>query len=141
MASPDHFPDQFSVLARRDGSRLRLWISGDLDLANRELVDAMLKAMISTSDELPAELRFDMGNVTFIDSAGLTILLAARKIIRDVDGKMVVIRPPPQLSRLLESAALTEEFTLEHADVEPLVGRDASIGHADGGPAAGSAGL
>lgn len=102
----------------------------------------MLKAMISSSDDLPAELRFDMGNVTFIDSAGLTILLAARKIIRDGDGKVVVIRPPPVLSRLLETAALTEEFTLEPRQAEPIADRDEAVGHADGGPAraSGSAG-
>jgi anti-anti-sigma factor len=119
MTSPEQFPSQFSVLARRDGSRLRLWISGDLDAVNRDLVDAMLKAMITASDELPTEVRFNMGNVTFVDSTGLTVLLAARKIIRDVDGQVIVVRPPPMLSRLLEITALTEHFTLEPVDSVP----------------------
>ncbi len=116
MASPEQFPDQFSVLARRDGRRLRVWISGDLDVANRDLVDSMLKAMVTASEDLPTEIRFDMGNVTFVDSSGVTVLLAARKMVRDVDGQVIVIRPPPMLSRLLEITALTEQFTLEPLD-------------------------
>jgi anti-anti-sigma factor len=113
MDTPEQFPNDFSVVGRRDGPRLRVWLSGDIDIASRDVIDALLNALIEASGLPPTEIRFHMSHVTNVDSSDLTVLMTARRLIHDHGDRVVVERPPPLLTRLLEITALDQHFTLE----------------------------
>jgi anti-anti-sigma factor len=65
-------PD-FDISATRCGAKVRLILSGELDLATEPQVERHVAAALAAG----ADLVIDVSQVTFIDSAGLGVLLAA----------------------------------------------------------------
>lgn len=53
-----------------------------------------------------------MEEVEFADSAGLSAILACHRMARQKGGEVVLVRPSPELSRLLRLTRLDEIFTI-----------------------------
>ena len=82
--------------------------AGELDLAAAPDLEKRL-AEAESSD--PAAIVVEMGEVGFIDSTGLRVLLAAAARAREGGWSFRVVAPTPQVARLLEltrSEALLE---------------------------------
>jgi anti-anti-sigma factor len=60
-------------VARSDGDQLHLAVSGDIDLANAPTVEGELAAAIPN---LATAVELDLGDVSYLDSAGLHVLFA-----------------------------------------------------------------
>jgi len=60
-----------------------------------------------------ATLRLDVRRVTFMDSSGLRIVIAATETARGRAGDLVLVAPAPSVLRLLDVSGLSEHLTVE----------------------------
>lgn len=93
-------PMPLSVTREEAHDEIRLRVSGELDLRTS---DILLEALTSPADR---RIALDLSELSFIDSTGLSVLIAARK-----QGAIIVLRnPPPQMQKLLSITGLQGEF-------------------------------
>jgi anti-anti-sigma factor len=84
-------------------------VSGEVDAHSAESFAAALEA--AGGD--PASIVLDLSGVTFMDSSGLLVLVAAQQR-SDAGGPGVVLRSPShQIVRLLDLAGLAETFDIQ----------------------------
>lgn len=97
--------------ARQQGIFL-ITVTGDLDFAAAER--APLAAALSSyrSDE-PLDVVLDLGGVTFLDSSGLSWLMAVRSAAALADRRVRLRRSSPLVDKVLEMAGLTRYFPAE----------------------------
>ena len=79
---------------------------GDLDLASAPTLGAVLDQMTAQPDHLI----LDVSRLSFIDSTGLGLLMAASRL---VGGRIWLKECSPQLRRLLALTSVTDLFCLE----------------------------
>ncbi|MCI5892634.1 MAG: anti-sigma factor antagonist [Clostridiales bacterium] len=53
-----------------------------------------------------SSLIFDLGGVTFMDSSGLGMIMGRYKKLKAMGGKMMLVRPRPQVDRVLELSGI-----------------------------------
>ena len=100
-------PDPQPVVDHVDGSvvvRLR----GHFDVATAPSVWTALEQSIADGDRLV----LDLGNVTFIDSSGLSVLLRAFQVLGP-DGSLVIKSPTEQARRLFETSGVLSVLSFE----------------------------
>ncbi|WP_037503506.1 STAS domain-containing protein [Solirubrobacter soli] len=96
--------DEFSVSRRRAGDAIVVAPVGEIDLATVPVVEAEIAAAI---DETPA-LVLDLRDVTFIDSAGLRLVLeTSRKA-----APFSVVRGPREVQRVFGLVGLDERLDM-----------------------------
>jgi anti-sigma B factor antagonist len=97
-------PPSFSLVVRGDDGPA-IVLAGDIDLS---LVPEVRLSIGEAMARGAAPLVFDLGDVTFLDSSGLSVLLAASQ---HTD---VVLRSVPSCVRtLLEICAVEDRFQIE----------------------------
>lgn len=99
-----------SVTAVRHGAAQILYVKGEVDATSAWRVDAAVMGV------LPAQIVHgpvivDLSDVTFFSAAGITALVAARKLCDGLADLRIVAASPPVM-RLLEATALTGELTV-----------------------------
>ena len=88
----------------REEQTLTVALRGDLDHhAARPLMDR-LNVLIDR--ELPAKLVLDLGELSFMDSSGIAVILRAKRSMEALGGNLVVIHIPRQAAKVLEAAGL-----------------------------------
>lgn len=98
MSAEDPIP--LSVVREEGAGEIRVRVSGEVDLRTADL---LLGALSPAGDR---RIALDLTEMTFIDSTGLSVLIAARKA-----GAVIVLRnPPPQMQKLLSITGLGAEF-------------------------------
>lgn len=91
----------------RDGSLLRLKITGRLDsLTSREL-----EAALRTGLEDITQLAFEMRGTEYVSSAGLRVILAAQKVMNR-QGSLTILNPNPAVMEVFEITGFTEILTI-----------------------------
>jgi anti-anti-sigma factor len=75
-----------------------LVISGDLDIATRDAVPLLVRDAITSTT---AEIGLDLSGIDFIDCAGLTGIMRARKLAVEHGCRMHVAAASPAVERLL----------------------------------------
>ncbi|MEM9745716.1 MAG: STAS domain-containing protein [Actinomycetota bacterium] len=83
-----------------------LSLSGEIDGRTAPELKASVTRYLTSS----SELRLDMANVTFMDSSGLRVLLAARMTARDDGGDLVLSNLSTAVVRVLRLSKLDGEF-------------------------------
>lgn len=81
-------------------------LSGDLDLSGVRRVEADLDAF---AGEHPEGLVFDLGELDFMDSSGIALLLREANKVQEVR----VRQPSPVLRRIIEVTGLSGVFQVE----------------------------
>lgn len=84
-----------------------LVLSGDLDLAGARLLQQTIDAARSRGRH---HVSIDAEAVSFIDSAGLMVLLEARNQLADAGGTLRLSAASQPVKRILEIAMLSEEL-------------------------------
>lgn len=82
-------------------------LSGEFDLSSAYRVDAKLRGIERTR---PDTLIVDLRDLVFMDSAGLSRLLAAHRRARRGGWRFGLIRGPEVVERMLRMAATQERF-------------------------------
>lgn len=73
-----------------DGDRIRIDVSGDVDLANASEVEARVTAAIPNH---ATAVDLDLGGVTYLDSAGLQIVFALTVKLRRLQIDLRIVAP------------------------------------------------
>jgi anti-anti-sigma factor len=100
-------PESWSIVL--DQSMARLHVSGEVDLAT---APALREVAARISAAGPPVLRLDLTDVVFLDSVGLSVLLAARQRLVEAGGELVV-EPSQPIRRMLEIAGVADLFGVE----------------------------
>ena len=96
--------DEFSVSRRRAGDAIVVTPAGEIDLATVDAVAAEIDAALAES----AALVLDLSEVTFIDSAGLRLVLeTSRKA-----ASLRVVRGPREVQRVFGLVGLDERLDM-----------------------------
>ena len=95
-------PDEFTIAVRRDGPHAIVEISGELDLHESARFEEQVSATLTDV----ATIELDAGRLTFIDSAGLQALLAARAGARERGIVFRFTAVSEQVARVVEVAGL-----------------------------------
>jgi anti-sigma B factor antagonist len=103
---PRRFPAKRSSIeftTVRDGDSAAILLTGELDLASADELDARIRDVEETDI---GQIILDLSEVTFIDSTGLSVLLDAKK---RSNGRLSVRRSNHEaVTRLLELTGTTE---------------------------------
>ncbi len=102
--------DQLSITrAASDDTTLVLVLEGELDPFTAPLFMAEIEG--SLGDEV-VNLQLDMGGVSFLDSSGLRVLMAAHNKLKPRGGGVVLAGATDIARRVIEIAGLDRSFTL-----------------------------
>lgn len=108
MATPD---DSFSISSERLDGGIRIRPRGDLDIGTTEVLDEELRR----AEDGHARIEVDLGELTFMDSTGLQVLLLAHRRAAENGRRMTVLNVPPRVMRLLELTGVLDELGLDRA--------------------------
>lgn len=94
--------------------RLRVSVSGDIDHHSAaSLREAIDKALFLYR---PAKFELHLGNVDFMDSSGLGLILGRRSVCDELGAKMVLSGSSDQIRRILALAGADSLFPDEDAE-------------------------
>jgi anti-sigma B factor antagonist len=98
-----------TLRVERDGDNRCIHLAGELDLANTPALDAELGEALADGQ---CQILVDMRELTFIDSTGIAILVAA--LSRAGEGKRLRFIPSqaPAVSRVLHLTGIAERLPL-----------------------------
>jgi anti-sigma B factor antagonist len=93
----------FDIDESRVGDRVVVTVSGDVDVVTAPRLRQRLLDLVESGQ---TDLMVDLRPTEFIDSSGLSSLVAAAKRARERGGDVGLVCPPSNVRRLLEIAAL-----------------------------------
>jgi anti-sigma B factor antagonist len=106
----DHSDSEFSVVGlASSGSEAVITLAGELDLASAPVLHELLLEAASAGIET---IKIDIQRLTYIDSAGLGVLVSAHKRLESNGGSLVISGPTPRVMRVLSISGLTRYFTI-----------------------------
>ncbi len=76
-----------------------IMLSGEVDLSSVAELSELVTAQLSGGT---LHLTIDVSGLTFADSASVRVLMVAAATLRKRGGSLVLLRPQPALSRLME---------------------------------------
>jgi anti-anti-sigma factor len=98
---------ELSIESSRDGDVQIISLDGELDLANAELVGRELLRVEATDVR---RIVLDLAGLTFLDSSGIRLLIAAAGRGDADGGRMTIRRPSKQVQRVLRIAGVLERL-------------------------------
>ena len=105
-------------ISRLQGGGIDFALSGDLDLSTLEQFESALEASLDGKSELVV---LDLRELTFLDSSGLRAMLALHSTQREHGGRLVLIRGPRRVHRVLELTRADDELEIvtDPREVDP----------------------
>jgi len=93
------------ISAERDARKARLVLGGDLDMAARFQAEQALDELLSKPVE---QLVIDLGEVTFLDSTGMGLVLEVHDRARTEGFKLRLLPGPEDVQRVFELAGVAD---------------------------------
>lgn len=110
-------------ISRRPTGGLSVALSGELDLST---LDQLTDALDRSLDGTPELVVLDLRELTFLDSSGLRVMLGLHARLHDAGGRLVLVRGPRRVHRVLELTRATEELDIVVDPAEVDAERDVS---------------
>jgi anti-sigma B factor antagonist len=107
----------FGVETDRQGSAVRVALTGDLDLSTANRAE---EEILRAEESLPPLLLLDLRGLSFMDSTGLRVVASADTRARQDGRRLVIVQGPPAVRRVFEITRLAER--LEMVDSPEAVG-------------------
>jgi anti-sigma B factor antagonist len=107
-------PPELSLQTTSAGAVTTIVLAGEIDLYTVPRADLEFKRVLA-GQPAPAAVRVDLRAVTFMDSTGLSSLLAARRRAISVGSRLNITAMSPTIARLFEIAGMDTLLT-ESAD-------------------------
>lgn len=108
MALLDHTP--LVIEFRRVLGRVVVAVKGDLDVATSQLLRQSLVDLIEGQGNLFVVI--DVSRLSFVDSAGIGVLVGAHRRLRDKGGLLVLQSPSRQVASVLQATGLRATLTV-----------------------------
>ena len=96
-------------ISRLQDGGISFALSGDLDLSTLEQLE---RALDESLDGQPELVVLDLRQLTFLDSSGLRAMLALHSSLREQGGRLVLVRGPRRVHRVLELTRADEELEI-----------------------------
>jgi anti-sigma B factor antagonist len=93
---------------RRDGL-VRIALKGELDLSTTGKVETELRRAEATAEPLVV---LDLAGLTFLDSTGLRMIVAADKRAREAGRRLAIVRGPGPVQRVFTVTKLDERLEM-----------------------------
>ena len=106
-----------------DAGILRL--HGELDLASSGELEAELERLVGSGAR---PVIVDLRALEFMDSTGLSVLIKAHYRAEQSGARLVLVKGPPQVQRLLELTGVADRVTLADTPEQAQTGADSSPG-------------
>ena len=103
-------PEAFALSVRRQGARIEVALRGELDAYSAPQLHA---GIVGLGEIAGRHVVLDLGEVGFVDSAGLAAIVAALRVVKDGDGAVSVRSMSPQLHKLFEITGLARLLPAE----------------------------
>ncbi|GAA2002167.1 STAS domain-containing protein [Catenulispora subtropica] len=100
--------DEFTVSATASDSAVRATVAGDVDLATAE----RLREAVTSEVRPGVRVDLDCSGVSFLDSAGVRVLLELNRTAREAGGGLVLVAPSEVVVRILDLAGVAGLFAL-----------------------------
>jgi anti-anti-sigma factor len=97
-----------------DASRVALQLAGEMDLANADLLTAVVANQLGNGRRF---VRLDLCELRFVDCAGLRAIIDAHNDCLAAHGMLVLTGVPPRIAKLLSITGLDEALLI--ADTHP----------------------
>ncbi len=108
QSARDRAGGQISVVARHFDGGIAVVPAGEVDIATAPVIEEEIH-QAAIGHDLVA---LDLSQVTFMDSTGLQLMIAADRDLRERGGRLIVITGPPQVARLLALTRADEQLTV-----------------------------
>jgi anti-sigma B factor antagonist len=105
-----------TIRVQREAGHALVTVAGEIDIATVAQLEEQLSALAGSGRPLVA----DLGQVSFIDAAGLRALGRAAKQAAAHSGKMHVVCGRPQILRLFELTGLDDRVCVTHTLADAL---------------------
>jgi anti-anti-sigma factor len=97
------------VTAEEHPGQTRIVLAGELDIASAQQFERQLEAAEAQGEDA---LVVDLRDVEFVDSTGLRALISADERVRSRGRRMIVVRGPGAVERLLTITQLDQRLEL-----------------------------
>jgi anti-sigma B factor antagonist len=97
-------PEPFRCDVARDGDVERITLAGELDLSTTPEVEPVLR-----SNGVPQKV-LDLSRLTFMDSSGLRLILAAHVAARREGAILEIVPGPPSVQRVFQICGVENEL-------------------------------
>ncbi|MGI6123959.1 MAG: anti-sigma factor antagonist [Acetivibrionales bacterium] len=88
------------VRFKRDGIALIVTIEGDIDHHTSKILKERIDSKFII--EPVKDMILDLSRVTFMDSAGIGLIMGRRQRVSSVGGKLSIINPKPEIIKMLK---------------------------------------
>lgn len=107
----------FRVEMRNEGQATVVAVTGELDLASSPELEQRLEQFYASDSEL---LVIDLRGLEFMDSTGLSVIVSAQQKVIDAGRRLIIVRGPQQVQRLLDLTGVAERLELVDTPDEVL---------------------
>ena len=83
---------------------IRVYLSGEIDHHSASLIRASIDDAII--HKKPSMLVMDFGEVSFMDSSGIAVVMRAQRRMQELGGSAAVVDVSPQARRVLHTAGI-----------------------------------
>lgn len=90
-------------------------VSGEVDIQTSSILDNQLQQVLGDG---AVSIVVDLAGVAFLDSTGLSVLVAGLKRCQAAGGTLQVVSPRPHVRRVFEVTGLTDVFQMEVPDAD-----------------------
>jgi anti-sigma B factor antagonist len=105
-------PTELLIHRNDDAEGVVLTLSGELDVATAPDLEQVLEEILAQS---PRRLLLDLDELTFVDSAGVSVLIRAKKAAEANGCRVVLRRPTAQLHRVFAVVGLANWLVAEES--------------------------
>lgn len=102
--------DAFAANITRDGARTIVALRGEVDMSAAPELRDLLERLVAEGE---VHLVLDLAALQFIDSSGLSAVVAAHRAAHAAGGDVRLRSPRPNTMRVLETTRLTELIPFE----------------------------
>jgi len=107
----------FRVEMRTEGQATVVAVTGELDLASSPELEQRLEQFYASDSDL---LVIDLRGLEFMDSTGLSVIVSAQQKLIDAGRRLIIVRGPQQVQRLLDLTGVAERLELVDTPDEAL---------------------
>ena len=108
---------ELRLSVRRHGDHATIHIGGEIDLATCPHLQAVVVDLV---DRGCHQLIVDLEQVSFLDCAGIRVLVDARRHVQEHGGCLKLVRPKPFVLRVLTLTGMTTVFPIDTSLGEAL---------------------